>query len=430
MDLVAAISAILSPDIRSRGRHRGSTDLITLVGPTSAIDGFRGRLRRSRRAPRAPGAARRGCCRCPSQASRSPSQSVTTPPASRTMSDAGSHVPGPERQLEVAVEHALGGPAEVEAGPARPGGDPRSGGSPCRRRARSGRADPCAGTGTRSPRSPAPACARSRGAAARRGTRRRRARAAVGAVEQRGVHDGDHRLAGRDQADRHADRLEAVHEVRRAVERVDEPADLGALAALFLAEHRQARSRVRAPRAPRSRSRRRRRSPSRRAPSRARRAARRSSARTISPPARAARSAATSSASRSSSGMVHHRARRRVRASRRRRAGGAPWGRRSPARLRSLRARPRRLRCRRGNRRDSPTARGATPSRDTRRCRRPRRRTARARHSRARGTASTPASTADSPRARRPQSSRRVTDDAWSRTPSRWAPAPRTAVVR
>ena len=55
-----------------------------------------------------------------SQAPGSPSQSVTTPPASRTITAPAATSQGPSAQLEVAVEHALGGPAEVEARAADP----------------------------------------------------------------------------------------------------------------------------------------------------------------------------------------------------------------------------------------------------------------------------------------------------------------------
>ena len=79
------------------------------------------RARLPRGARRGPPAARRGCCRVRATRASSPSQSVTTPPASRTITSAPaatSH--GPRPQLEVAVEHALGGPAQVEAGGADP----------------------------------------------------------------------------------------------------------------------------------------------------------------------------------------------------------------------------------------------------------------------------------------------------------------------
>ena len=61
----------------------------------------------------------------------------------------------------------------------------------------------------------------------------------VDVAEHRCLHDADDRLAVGHQCDRHADDREAVHEVGGAVERVDEPADLGALAAGLLAEERE-----------------------------------------------------------------------------------------------------------------------------------------------------------------------------------------------
>ena len=138
---------------------------------------------------------------------------------------------------------------------------------------------------------------------------------AVRAVEQRRVHDADHRLAVDDEADRHADRFEPVHEVRGAVERIDEPTGVGARRRPLPRRTPRGRSRVRAPRAPRLRSRCRPRSPSRRAPSRARRAACRS-ARARSRRPRAARvSAAASSASRSRRHVTRRRRHRARRAS-------------------------------------------------------------------------------------------------------------------
>ena len=53
------------------------------------------------------------------------------------------------------------------------------------------------------------------------------------------MDDADHRPTVGDQRDRHADDGEAVHEVGGAVERVDEPPDVGALAAGLLAEERE-----------------------------------------------------------------------------------------------------------------------------------------------------------------------------------------------
>ncbi len=54
------------------------------------------------------------------------------------------------------------------------------------------------------------------------------------------MHHADDGLAARYQPDRHADRFETVHEVRGAVERIDEPTGLGAFAAFFFAEHGEA----------------------------------------------------------------------------------------------------------------------------------------------------------------------------------------------
>ena len=61
----------------------------------------------------------------------------------------------------------------------------------------------------------------------------------VDVAQHRRVHDPDDGLAVGHQRDRHADHREAVHEVGGAVERIDEPADLGALAAGLLAEERE-----------------------------------------------------------------------------------------------------------------------------------------------------------------------------------------------
>ena len=57
-------------------------------------------------------------------------------------------------------------------------------------------------------------------------------------AEQRRVDDRDDRDAVLDERDRHADDREAMQEVRGAVERVDEPPERGAIAALLLPHHR------------------------------------------------------------------------------------------------------------------------------------------------------------------------------------------------
>ena len=65
----------------------------------------------------------------------------------------------------------------------------------------------------------------------------------VEVAEHRRVDDAEHGLTVDHQPDRHADRREAVHEVGGAVERIGEPPDVGALAALLLAEERDLRRR-------------------------------------------------------------------------------------------------------------------------------------------------------------------------------------------
>ena len=140
------------------------------------------------------GRARPGCRRIGARRRSSPSQSVTTPPASRTMIAAGRDVPGAEPQLEVAVEHALGGPAEVEAG----GADPAEVLEAAQRRARTPARTRSSSSLCRNGKPVATiACSGgrrcSRAAAARRGTRRRPCAAAERAAEQRRVHHADHR---------------------------------------------------------------------------------------------------------------------------------------------------------------------------------------------------------------------------------------------
>ena len=61
----------------------------------------------------------------------------------------------------------------------------------------------------------------------------------VDPTEHRRVDHADHRATVGHQRDRHADDGEAVHEVGGAVERVDEPADVGALTTGLLAEERE-----------------------------------------------------------------------------------------------------------------------------------------------------------------------------------------------
>ena len=58
------------------------------------------------------------------------------------------------------------------------------------------------------------------------------------------VHHADDRFAVGDERDRHPHHRQAVHEVGRPVERVDEPADVGALAATLLTEERELGRRV------------------------------------------------------------------------------------------------------------------------------------------------------------------------------------------
>ena len=53
------------------------------------------------------------------------------------------------------------------------------------------------------------------------------------------VHHARKRRTVFDQPDRHADRVESVHEVRGAVEGIDEPSRVGLLATGFLAVHRK-----------------------------------------------------------------------------------------------------------------------------------------------------------------------------------------------
>ena len=170
----------------------------------------------------------------------------------------GGDVPRPEAQLEVAVEHALGGPAQVEAGRPDPAEILERVDGGCRTRARS-RASrslrrngkpvatiACSGARPltcRRPfvaeRAPAPARPRRCGRAAARARRRPPARRpATRPTETPTASKPCTKFDG-------------------AVERVDEPADVGAVAAFLLAEHGQPRLALEHDRGPRSRWRRR-----------------------------------------------------------------------------------------------------------------------------------------------------------------------------
>ena len=158
---------------------------------------------------------------------------------------AGGDVPGAEGLLEVAVEHAGGGPGQVQAGGtgppevlecrARPARTPAG----TRRGARAWR-----GTGSRS-REIALASGRSltRDAARRCGTRRRR-----GAPSRVSPSIGAWTTpttgppSTTSPIDTPTDG-EPVHEVGGAVERIDEPPDVGALTAALLTEERDLRRR-------------------------------------------------------------------------------------------------------------------------------------------------------------------------------------------
>ena len=182
-----------------------------------------------------------------SHARSSPCQSVTTPPASRTMTPPAATSQVPSCLLEVAVEHARGGPREVEARGTRRAGGPRTRASA---RSNTGRYSSSRSRLARNGKPVAGIAARDRtrrltwiGAPSRNAPPPRRAEyrsPSIGACD-----DADDRLAADDEADRHADHREAVQEVRGAVERVDEPADLGALAAALLAEERDLGRRAR-----------------------------------------------------------------------------------------------------------------------------------------------------------------------------------------
>ena len=353
-------------------------------------------------------------------------------------------VPRAELLLEVAVEHARGRPRQVETRGARARGDPRTCAAHARTRGstrRAGRA--WRGRETRSRGS------RTAGVAAADADRRavaERAPAPAGrehrAEHRRGDH-ADHRLPRRDEPDRHADHREAVQEVGGAVERVDEPPDLGPLAAALLAEEGDLRRGVRQRRADRALAREvDRRSPSRRDPSRgtcARARMRRARPRSPAATADRARSRAVGrdrgrlqSSDRSRAVELARAARRGARACPRRPAGGD-----RPV-LGDRRGRGRGVDDRRaGLPADEQPAevvprRGADRggSRGTRRrCPRPRR-TARAPTSRALGTVASRCDAAAARRSRPPSGRSARSSTAGAGAPSSHAPSPRTAVYR
>ena len=163
--------------------------------------------------------------RLASQARSSPSQSVTTPPG----------LPHDDRRPRPRPRGRAAARSSRRTR-LRPSSTGRGWPPPTRRRsskrvqrgartrARTGAAAPCAGTGTRSRRSPArrPRC--SRGSGARRGTRPRPARREYVRSSSGACTTPTTGTPSTIEPDRHADRVEPVHEVRGAVERVDEPA--------------------------------------------------------------------------------------------------------------------------------------------------------------------------------------------------------------
>ena len=177
-----------------------------------------------------------------------PAQSVTAPPASRTSSPPAATSHGARPELEEAVEHAAGRPGEVQARRPGPPQVLEMLERPLHRRqvarkpflvpeGEPGRHDRLLGR-PGAHRAGHPAAAGALPARAQPG-----GRVPAVAQERRRDRAGDRTLVLH-QRDRHPDRPEAVDEVRRAVQRIDHPAQALDVPAELLALERDLRRRL------------------------------------------------------------------------------------------------------------------------------------------------------------------------------------------